>query len=319
MRIPPQPGDRVSEDAVRFVDGHVHFALEHLHDFTGSFDEVRLCGAWNIVHGSRARGDDLIRLIEATEKRTGGAVQSFFWPDWKGMAEAGWPKRCAGEIARLHKLGIAGVKVWKDLGLGVTDAAGGLVMLDDERLNPIWEKMVELRLILIAHVADPANFWLPLDESNPSYESLKRRPQWHFGKPGLPTREQLFEARDNLHRRFPDLTIVNCHCGGYAESLAQLCTWMDQMPNFHASLNPHHVRQDDPSVAVLLSKHGGRILFETDLGMRRGKKVDLPWNRNMYARAFGGVRELFAPFGRDVLEAFAHLNAERLIRGVRGR
>jgi hypothetical protein len=91
---------------------------------------------------------------------------------------------------------------------------------------------------------------------------------------------------------------------------------MDEMPNFYASLNPRHVKQGDPGFPALVAKHGGRLMFETDLGMKRGRKVDQPWNKDAYARSLGLARELFAPCGPAALENFAHRNAERLIRNA---
>ena len=297
-----------------FIDSHVHFALEHLKDFYESFDEINLCGAWNIVNKHRAEGDELDELIRETHKRTAGAIRTFYWPDWKDVCENDKAADCAREIERLHEVGIVGVKVWKDMGLGLKDPDGKLMMLDDERLNPIWEKMTELKLILIAHVADPANFWLPMDESNPAYEALKQRPEWHFGKPGLPSRETLYEARNNLHERFAELVIVNCHCGGYVERLDVLDTWMDAMPNFYASVGRSHVRQGGPEFATFLLKHSDRVMFETDLGMRRGRPVDRPWNRNAYTAAHKFFEGVFSLFSDEAFEQFAHENAERLIR-----
>lgn len=314
----------------RFVDTHVHFLAEHFDDFVGSFGDIGLCGCWNIVgardemaHFLPGMEPEVSAAIEAARDRAPGVVHTFFWPTWERLTDPAFPKECVAQIAAFHKRGIAGVKVWKDMGLGLKDPAGKLMMLDDERLNPIWEKMIELKLILIAHVADPANFWLPMDETNPAYESLKRFPEWHFGKPGLPSREKLFEARNRLHKRYPELVILNCHFGGYAESCAQLSAWMDEMPNFYASLNPHHVpsptsgavpgKKGDDGFATLVATHGDRIMFETDLGMKRGRKVDLPWNKDAYARSLGGVRAMFAPCSAAALDAFAHRNAERLI------
>jgi len=199
------------------------------------------------------------------------------------------------------------------MGLGLKDPAGRLMMLDDERLDPVWEKMIDLKLILIAHVADPANCWLPFDETNPAFESLKRFPEWHFGKPGLPSREKLFEARNRLHRRYPELVILNCHFGGYAESCAQLSGWMDEMPNFFASMNPHHLKKGDAGFPALVAKHGNRITFEIDLGMKRGRKADLPWNQEMYDRVLAEACAMFKPCGAPALDAFARGNAERLM------
>lgn len=313
----------MSERETRFVDCHVHFQMEHFDDFVGSFDELGLRGAWNIAHDPGfypdASQEEFLDLLKTTRERCPDTVHTFYWPNWKEVADETFPERCAKRIEELHKLGIVGVKVWKDMGLGLKDPAGKLMMLDDERLNPIWEKMVELGLILIAHVADPADFWGPLDESNPACETLKQHPEWHFGKQGLPSREQLYSARDNLHKRFGELVIVNCHCAGYVDTLEQLEEWMDAMPNFHASVGRGHVKQGGPSFAGFLNKHADRVMFETDLSMRRGRPVDTERNRSAYDAALNFFEGAFALFSDEVFEQFAHLNAERLIAKAKKR
>ena len=312
----------MSEKEPKFVDAHVHFQLEHYDDYVGEFDELGLCGAFDIVHDPSHHADateeDFLALLDRTVSEPESRVHMFYWPNWKEMDDDSFPERCAANIEELHKRGLVGLKVWKDMGLGIRDASGSLVMLDDERMNPIWEKLVELKMILIAHVADPATFWLPLNESNPAYEMLKQRPQWHFGKPGLPSREVLFEARNRLHKRYPELIIINCHCGGYAESVEQLSAWMDEMPNFYASIGRSHIKQEGQPIADLVAKHGDRIMFETDLGMRRGRKADKPWNREAYAMAHARMQELLGGCGPEAYEKFAHLNAERLIIEAKG-
>ena len=303
-----------------FVDCHCHFQLEHFDDFVGNFDELGLCGAWDILHDPSfhhgATEDDFLALLDRVRRDCPDKVHIIWWPHYKNLTEADFPARTAKRIGELRERGIVGLKVWKDLGLGLKDPQGKLMMLDDERLNPIWEKLIELKLVLTAHVADPATFWLPLDESNPSYEMLKKRPDWHFGKPGLPTREQLYEARDRLHKRYPELTIVNSHFGGYAPSIDQLGQWMDEMPNFYATFGRHVMKEDDDAVGRFLERHADRIMFETDLGMRRGRKVDHPWNKENYAKTLSGVRQKIGQHGDDVLRKYAHENAERLMAEV---
>ena len=174
-----------------FIDCHVHFSLEHFDDFTGEFDAAGLMGAWNIVRVPAAyegaTWKEFHALVERSLAHKPYPVFTFYWPDYSGLTDPAFPKKCARRIRELSKRGIAGLKVWKDMGLGLKGPDGKLMMLDDERLDPLWEALIDLKLILIAHVADPANFWLPFDETNPSYEALKRRPDWHFGKPGLPS------------------------------------------------------------------------------------------------------------------------------------
>ena len=142
---------------------------------------------------------------------------------------------------------------------------------------------------------------------------LSKRPEWHFGKPGLPSREQLYAARNRLHKRFGELTIVNCHCGGYVDTLDTLERWMDEMPNFYASVGRSHVRQGGPAFAGFLDKHADRVMFETDLGLRRGRICDHKWNRDAYHTALSFFEGVYALFSDEAFEEFAHGNADRLI------
>ena len=63
---------------------------------------------------------------------------------------------------------------------------------------------------MLIHVADPAAFFLPIDETNERWEELHRRPEWSFYGPQFPKREELLAAllrvveaasENDLHRR----------------------------------------------------------------------------------------------------------------------
>ncbi len=304
-----------------FMDTHVHFCLEHADSYIGAFEDVGLAGVFNItqpeVSGDPDDVGELPRLMAETDRLTGGASATFWWPNYKLCTDPDFPAKVAAKLSELAGEGLAGLKVWKDMGLGIRDPQGDLMMLDDERLNPIWEKLCELGLMLIAHVADPANFWLPMDETNPSFEMLKKFPEWHFGKPGLPSREELYAARERFLDRWSDLVVLNCHFGGYSPDAATLSGWMDRWPNFHASIGARHFRDDDETIPALIEAHGDRITFETDLGMRPGKAVDIPWNGEMYSTAFKRLAGIFAPAGEEALKSFAHGNAQRLLARIR--
>ena len=107
----------------RFVDCHVHFQLEHFDDFVGSFDQIGLCGAWNIVHDPGvhpgATEEEFVELLRTTREQEGSRIHTFYWPRYQELTDPTFPTRCAERIEQLHELGIVGVKVWKDMGLGL--------------------------------------------------------------------------------------------------------------------------------------------------------------------------------------------------------
>ncbi|MGH9810680.1 MAG: amidohydrolase family protein, partial [Terriglobia bacterium] len=66
------------------------------------------------------------------------------------------------DLERAAKMGVQGVKVWKDLGMYVRDGRGRILASDDERLDPFWNKCGELGLPMLIHAADPKEYWFPL-------------------------------------------------------------------------------------------------------------------------------------------------------------
>ncbi len=72
------------------------------------------------------------------------------------------------------------MKIWKPFGLHVRDQHDALVKVDDPRLDPLWATAGELKLPVLAHVADPVAFFDPVDETNERWEELHAHPDWQF-------------------------------------------------------------------------------------------------------------------------------------------
>src|SRR5216684_2504445 len=74
--------------------------------------------------------------------------------------------RAVKQIDEGYRLGAAGFKEWKRLGLYLRDGKGPLLRIDDPKLDPVWERCGELNLPISIHVADPRAFWQPYDAKN---------------------------------------------------------------------------------------------------------------------------------------------------------
>src|SRR5438045_8129841 len=96
-----------------------------------------------------------------------------------------------------------GLKLLKDLGLGVRDKTGSLIKVDDPRLDPVWEECGRLGIPVFIHTADPEAFFHPIDAVNERYEELNEHPDWSFYGPQFPTMEALLEARNRVFARHP--------------------------------------------------------------------------------------------------------------------
>ena len=105
--------------------------------------------------------------------------------------------------------GARGLKVWKDLGLGVTDADGALVSPDDPRVVEVIRHAGDLGLPVLIHAADPVAFFTPLDVHNERVEELALHRDWWFGDTDrFPTFEALLDAHAALVLACPQTRFV---------------------------------------------------------------------------------------------------------------
>jgi predicted TIM-barrel fold metal-dependent hydrolase len=186
---------------------------------------------------------------------------------------AGWDapdfsERAVKQVEEGHRLGAAGLKEYKRLGLYLRDRAGKLLKIDDPKLDPVWKRCGELNMPVSIHVADPRAFWLPYDASNERWKELKDHPGWWFGDTNkFPPRMELLEALNRVIARHPKTTFVCVHFANNSEELEWVDAALSRYPNMMADLAariPEIGRHDPAKVRALFTKHQDRILFATD-------------------------------------------------------
>ncbi len=60
--------------------------------------------------------------------------------------------------------GASGLKLLKDLGLTLRGLDGKLIVPDDPRFDPVWQRAGELKIPVLWHCADPRPFFQPISE-----------------------------------------------------------------------------------------------------------------------------------------------------------
>jgi predicted TIM-barrel fold metal-dependent hydrolase len=188
--------------------------------------------------------------------------------DYRGWDEVDFAERTAKQIEEGHRLGAAGFKEYKRLGLTIRDRTGKAVKIDDPKLDLMWAKCGELNMPVSIHVADPKAFWEPYNPQNERWKELGDHPNWWFGDTNkyLP-RMELLEALDRVIARHPKTKFVCAHFANNAEDLEWVEQALDRRPNMYADLAariPEIGRHDPDKVRRLFVKHQDRILFATD-------------------------------------------------------
>lgn len=259
---------------------------------------------------------------------------------WQGTGQAdepgAWacnrPEFAARTVERLRDAkarGASGVKIFKEFGLGYRNADGTLIAIDDPRFDPIWEACGELGLPILIHVADPAAFFEPFDQTNERWEELRRHPDWSFYGPNWPKREDLLAAFLRVVERHPKTVFIGAHLAGNAEDLNAVGAWLRRYPNLYVEIAARvaELGRQPVTARKFLLDHADRILFGTD-GPRTRERLYPHWRLlETTDEYFPYADTPFPPQGLwniyglglpdDVLRKMYYENACRIIPGVR--
>jgi predicted TIM-barrel fold metal-dependent hydrolase len=258
----------------RIIDLHMHLdgSRGGLARAVGIMDRVGIGIGVNLSGGTVTQKGDQKSAFEKNKALADATYPRRFVHymnlDYAGWDELDFSDRAVRQVEEAHRLGAAGLKEYKRLGLFLKDRAGQLIKIDHPKLDPVWAKCGELGMPVSIHVADPKAFWLPYDESNERWTELKDHKSWWFGDPAKhPPREELLEALDRVIARHPKTTFVCVHFANNAEDLDWVDRKLTERPNMFADLAariPELGRHAPEKVRQLFTKHADRILFATD-------------------------------------------------------
>ena len=258
----------------RLIDLHQHvgYREDHLRRCVQIMDAVGVGVVVNLSGGAvthkPGETSEFERNRALADRLFPGRFVHYFSLDYAGWDDPGWSIRAAAQVDEARRLGAAGLKEYKRLGLYLRDRAGALLRVDDPKLDPVWKRCGDLGLPVSIHVADPQAFWRPRDPTNERWQELKDHPAWWFGDPAKhPPFHDLVNRLNRVIERHPATTFVCVHFANNAEDLAWVEQALDRYPNMHADLAariPELGRHPPANVRRLFLKHQDRILFGTD-------------------------------------------------------
>lgn len=258
----------------RLIDLHQHIEStpERIERAVRILDRAGIGIGVNLSGGTVTRKGDEPSEFERnrtlSERVAPGRFVHYFNLDYSGWDAPDFSERARRQVEEAHRLGAAGLKEFKRLGLYLRDGQGKLIAVDDPKLDPVWRRCGELGMPVSVHVADPRAFWLPFDSSNERWKELKDHRPWWFGDASVyPPRMALLEALDRVIARHPGTTFVCVHFANNAEELDWVEAALDRRANMWADLAariPEVGRHEPARVRRLFEKHQDRIVFATD-------------------------------------------------------
>ena len=259
----------------RIVDLHQHIddTPERLARAVKIMDAVGIGIGVNLTPGTVTRGpngepSEFERAKQRADSLYPGRFLQYMNLDYADWDKPDFSQRAVQQVDEGFRLGAAGYKEWKRLGLYLRDGRGQLLKIDDPKLDPVWERCGQLGLPISIHVADPRAFWLPYDSANERWKELKDHPSWWFGDTNkFPAWKDLLEALNRVIARHPKTTFVCVHFANNAEELDWVDRSLSRYPNMMVDLAariPELGRHDPEKVRRLFIKYQDRILFATD-------------------------------------------------------
>ena len=307
------------DDALRIDDERIPPAdLVRLMDRLNIKTIVILTGLW---------GEKLQAVLDQTANAYPGRFLVFTMIDWSKIDAPDFSEQMVKQIDDGVRRGARGLKILKDLGLGVRDRTGKLIAVDDPRLDPVWEECGRLGIPVFIHTGDPEAFFRPLDGKNERYEELVEHPDWNFSGKQFPSLLELLEARNRVFARHPHTTFVSLHMG-WPENLDWVAQMLDDYPNVYVEFGARETElgRQPGRARKFFTDYQDRIMFGTD----NHPEPDLYQN---YFRWLETSDDYFDPYdtgqGRwkiyglglpdPVLEKIYHRNAERIFSSFRGQ
>jgi len=280
---------------------------------------VILTGMW---------GDKLQTIIDNLVKPYPGRFVVFTQIDWSKINEPTFSDLMVRQVRDSVARGARGVKILKELGLGVRDSTGKLISIDDPRLDPVWEECGRLGIPVFIHTADPEAFFHPIDATNERYEELIEHPDWSFYGGDYPSLRELLAQRDRMFAKHPQTTFVALHFGSWPENLDFVEQTLQKFPNvmIETGAREGEIGRQPRRTRQLFMQYSDRIMFGTDEGADESMyKNYFRWLETEdeyfpYAQYPAQGRWMIYGLGlpADVLEKVYHRNAEELFARFKG-
>lgn len=245
------------------IDYHNHLDSMQPREVLRIMDE---CGIEHLVNITMQTGAAAFAMIDRYHLASPSRFSTIGWMDWTGVNQPDFMAKSVAYMERLVEHGAIGFKLWKDLGLTVRDASGNLLRVDDERLDPLFDKARELGIPVMFHTADPFAFFEPIDRYNERFEELAAHPDWAFTHQPY-SKQDLLRQRNSVFARHPDTTFVAAHIGECAEDLAFVTAMLDEYPNVVVDLSAraNELGRQPYTARNFFLRFADRIVFGADL------------------------------------------------------
>lgn len=322
--VPEHPRTRAK---FPFIDIHNHqrrdMTAAEVEKLVADMDRIGLSVMVNLSGGS---GAGLQEGLATLRGRYPKRFVVFANIDFANIDDPNFAENAARQLEQDVKNGAVGLKIFKNLGMFVTDKAGRRIHTDDPRLDPIWKKAGELGIPVLIHTGEPVAFWSPVDKHNERWLELQQFPNRRRDDPKFASFEETMAEQFNLFRRHPKTKFIAAHLAWLGNDLTRLGKLLDELPNVSTEIGAvlHELGRQPRAARAFPIQYQDRVLMGKDI-----------WNADEYATYFRVLEtedEYFDYYRKrhafwkmyglglpdEVLKKVYYKNALRLMPGIDG-
>jgi hypothetical protein len=246
------PADRLVHEAIR----------DHVHFLTINVDSPD--------HGSIARQ---LHDAASLRQRYPGRVAFAGTFSAAGFTKPGWSREARREIGEALAQGAVGVKIWKNFGMVVRDSNGRYVMPDDPRLEPVYSMLQREHVVLLGHMAEPLDCWLPYSKMivKGDVDYYRQHPQYYmYLHPDMPKHDEILAARDRMLVAHPRLRFDAVHLASLEWDVDRIGAFLDRFPEADVDMAArigqleYQAQSHPDKVRRFFIRYQDRILYGTD-------------------------------------------------------
>lgn len=182
--------------------------------------------------------------------------------------DAEFSRRVIHQLDEDFSAGAIAVKIYKTIGMEITNKAGNFLMADDPVFDPIYRHITAKHSTVVAHLAEPSSCWEPPNPASLDYGYYKKYPhEYAYLHPEYPSKPAILAARDRMMAKHPQLRVVGAHLGSMETNVNDIAVRLDRYPNFAvdtAARVPYLMLQPRDQVRAFLIKYQDRVLYGTD-------------------------------------------------------
>jgi len=220
-----------------------------------------------MVNLSGSQGAEFEKGYRNLKGRYPGRFVVFANLDFDEIGRPGWTEKAVAQLDSDVRHGAQGLKIFKNLGLTVKDAAGKRVPVDDPRLDPVWAECGKLGIPVLIHSGEPRSFFDPQDRYNERWLELKQFPDRARPPDRYPPWETIIGEQHRMFAKHPETKFIDAHLGWLGGDLDRLGKLFDRLPNVYTEIGavlaelgrqPRHARD-------WFIKYQDRVMFGKDI------------------------------------------------------